>query len=455
MAVQITNYQCPACTGPLRFDGDKGKLVCDFCEAAYEIAEIERLFASKENAAAAQLAAEEKAATARASGGGEPTYEASLAGSAFSAEEAARLRAWNCPSCGAELICDETTAATSCPYCGNPTVVPGQLRGASRPDSVIPFRLDKTAAKLALKKYYRGKLLLPKSFADDNHIEEIKGVYVPFWLYDYRSEGQARYEGTTETKSTVGDTRITTIDHYEIERQGNAIFEKIPVDASTKMPDGHMDAIEPFDYADLKPFSTAYLPGFLADKYDVDASAGAQRAESRVRASTEDALRGTVGGYSSVHTEYVNVQLSPGPVSSAMMPVWMLASRWKGKNFLFAMNGQSGKLVGDLPMDLGKMFIWFGSVALGLAAILAVFLFDVSDSGISIAKILVTALVPLLMAGLTCLLLRMQLKTARKQRAAASYMPQGGFQITWRNDRFLRREERREAIQRKDAGEKK
>ena len=163
MATQLTNYQCPACTGPLHFDGASGKLVCDFCGSSYDTAEIEALYAEKE--AAAETAAQNK--------------QAPPPDSVWSENEAAGLRSYSCPSCGAELICDETTAATSCPYCGNPTVIAGQFGGMQRPELVLPFVLDKNAAKAALKKYYRGKRFLPNAFSSQNHIEEIKGVYVP------------------------------------------------------------------------------------------------------------------------------------------------------------------------------------------------------------------------------------------------------------------------------------
>lgn len=170
MPAQVTNYQCPGCTGPLHFVGASGKLECDYCGASYDVAEIEALYAEKEEkAAAAQQAAEEKAAKQKetsADGGDWDT-------SGFSddwGEEADGMKAYICPSCGAELLCDESTAATSCPYCGNPTVVPGQFSGELRPDYIIPFRLSKEDAVKALKAHYKGKILLPGSFTKENHV---------------------------------------------------------------------------------------------------------------------------------------------------------------------------------------------------------------------------------------------------------------------------------------------
>ena len=110
-------------------------------------------------------------------------------------DDADAMRAYSCPSCGAELICDETTAATSCPYCGNPTVVPGKFAGALKPEYVLPFKLAKEDAVKALKAHYKGKPFLPKAFSAENHVQEIKGVYVPFWMFDGEAEGWSQLQG--------------------------------------------------------------------------------------------------------------------------------------------------------------------------------------------------------------------------------------------------------------------
>ena len=178
MASQVTNYKCPACTGPLHFVGASGKLECDFCGSKYDIADIEKLYAEKE---AAAVEASEKA-EAKAEANRKKLADMEAEGwdtSGLTSDwgaEADGMKAYNCPSCGAELICDASTAATSCPYCGNPTVVPGQFSGTLKPDFIIPFKLSKEDAVAALKNHYKGKPLLPKAFTNGNHIEEIQGV---------------------------------------------------------------------------------------------------------------------------------------------------------------------------------------------------------------------------------------------------------------------------------------
>ena len=383
MPTQVTNYQCPACTGPLHYSAKSGKLECDYCGSSFAVAEIEALYARKEaEAAAAKQAADAKAEAAQAAkaeaaeaaaASGDGGWDTSDLHSDWGAEADA-LRAYNCPSCGAELICDESTAATSCPYCGNPTVVPGQFSGALRPDYILPFRLTKDDAVQALRAHYKGKPFLPRSFTAGNHIEEIQGVYVPFWLFDGGAEGEASYKASNTNVYETGDYEITETRHYDVFRAGSLAFEKIPVDASSKMPDDHMDSIEPFDYAQLQPFSTAYLPGYLADKYDVTVGDSRDRADKRCRETLAQALRDTVTGYGACVTDHEDISLRRGKVHYALLPVWMLSTKWRGQDFLFAMNGQTGKLVGDLPTDRGRFWGMFAAIAAPLTVALTAIL---------------------------------------------------------------------------------
>ena len=376
MAIQITNYQCPACTGPLHFVGESGRLECDYCGSSFDVTEIEALYAEKEQKAAE---ATEAAEAAKATEATENTVDASTVKDDSEWDDSGLnedwgadregMRAYSCPSCGAELICDETTAATSCPYCNNPTVVPGQFSGVLKPDYVLPFKLNKEDAIKALKKHYRKKILLPSTFSKANHLEEIKGVYVPFWMYDGEASGSVRFHATTVHKYTSGDYEITETSHYDVRRAGSIAFEKIPVDASSKMPDDYMDSIEPYDYTELKPFSTAYLPGFMADKYDVSVEDSRERADTRCAGSLVDALENTVSGYSSCNETGRDIHLKRGKVHYALLPVWILNTRWEGKDFLFAMNGQTGKLVGNLPVSTKRVIGLFAAIAAPLIAI--------------------------------------------------------------------------------------
>ena len=370
MSTQITNYQCPACTGPLHFNPEIGKLSCDFCGSSFEPAEIEVLYAQKDaQAAENKVAADQKRKDSKATGAGD---EWDLSGLNDNwGEDADGMRVYNCPSCCAELICEETTAVTSCPYCGNPSVIPGQFSGTLKPDLVIPFKVTKQAAMQALKEHYKGRPFLPSAFKNENHIEEIKGVYVPFWLFNGEAECTATYDCGRSHTYRSGSYDVLHTDHFEVMRQGTVSFQRIPVDGSTKMPDDYMDSIEPFDYDELKPFSTAYMPGYMADKYDISAEACSARADRRAEATAAECLRGSVMTYSSVLERHKDIKLHRGDVKYALLPVWLLSTRWNGTNWLFAMNGQTGKFVGKLPVDRKKKWGIFAGIYAAAALVTA------------------------------------------------------------------------------------
>ena len=385
MATVINTCQCPACTGPLHFGAGSGKLECEYCGSSYEVAEVEAFYARKAAAAAPKptcpacnaevfFQPEDKEATCP-SCGAEFEVEALLAlaarkaetrqdsmtwdpqaGGAWDEGETDGLRVYSCKQCGGEIVADETTGATHCPYCSNPVVLTGHFAGSLKPDLVIPFQVDKKAAIAALNNHYKGKRLLPKGFKDQNHIEEVKGLYVPVWLFDADADAQVEYEATKVHTWSDSDYDYTETRHYAVLRGGTLGFADVPVDGSTKMDDTLMESIEPFDISGAVPFQAAYLPGYLADKYDVDADASIGRANERIKQSTEDAFRSTVIGYASVTTVDSNVRLENGRAKYALFPVWILNTQWNGQKFTFAINGQTGKIAGDLPMD--KASFW-------------------------------------------------------------------------------------------------
>jgi len=290
------------------------------------------------------------------------------AGTQWQEGETDGMRVYTCSSCGGEIVGDENTGATECPFCGNPVVMTGQFSGSLRPDLVIPFKLDKKAAIEALKKHYFGKKLLPKVFQDENRIKEVKGIYVPFWLFGADADGYVRYKATRIRSWSDSNYRYTETSYYTVVRAGEIGFENVPVDGSTKIDDALMESIEPFDISEAVDYNSAYLAGFFADKYDVDAESSIERANERIKQTTRDAFADTVHGYTTVTPVSTNISLSGGKAKYALYPVWMLTTQWNGKTYTFAMNAQTGKIVGDLPMDKSLYRKWLFGVAGAVSA---------------------------------------------------------------------------------------
>ena len=352
----LQEFKCPCCDGGIEFNTRSQKMQCPYCSNEFDI-ETLTAYQDELNAACED----------------EMNWDAA-AGQTWTEDEVTGLRTYACEVCGGEIVGDANLGATQCPFCGNPVVMKGQFAGDLKPDLVIPFKLDKQAAKEALKKHYNGKRLMPKVFKEENRIEEIKGIYVPFWLFEADADANIRYRATRVRSWSDSNYYYTETRHYSVTRGGNLGFDWVPVDGSTKMDDALMESIEPFDTSAAVDFQTAYLSGFLADRYDVSAEQSVERANRRVRNTTEEAFASTVVGYTTVTPVSTNIRLHNGKAKYALYPVWLLNTTWSGEKFTFAMNGQTGKMVGDLPLDKAAYTKWL----LGLTGIIGAAIFGLS-----------------------------------------------------------------------------
>ena len=348
MADTSVNYKCPGCSAPLNYTpGGGDRIKCEYCESEYSVEELEAFYAEQEaSAAEAQDKINKKVEKKEA--------EMQASGEQWGAEEIAMLKAMVCSSCGAEIVCDNNTVATECVYCGNTVMVPERYENQLRPDKVIPFLKTKEDAKKAFAEFHQGKWLLPDNFASQARVEAIQGMYVPYWLFDETVEADGEFSATKSRYYTDGDYDVTETDHYKVLRSGTMSFHNVPVDGSVKMDDTWMESIEPFDYSKMVPFTTTYLAGYLADKYDVESEKALPKAEMRIRESAEGVLQDTVTGYDSCSTSELSVYRTACTTQYAMAPVWILTTRYQDKPYTFVMNGQTGKLVGRLPVDEGK-----------------------------------------------------------------------------------------------------
>ena len=326
----IIEYKCPNCGAKLEFDSDSQQMKCPYCDSVFAtesfVQQEEQLFHS------------------------DADFECSSSGSEWQSGEST-YNLYHCDSCGAEIIADETTAAMHCPYCDSPVILTGRLAGELKPDVIIPFKLDKKAAKAALENHLKGKKLLPKVFTSQNHLDEVKGVYVPFWLFDTTCEVEASYRMKRSRTWTDSRFQYTETEDFTADRSGRMDFTNVPVDGASNMPDELMESLEVFDCSDAVEFKPAYLSGFYANRYDVSMDDCKIRAKERIFKSANSALRDSVSGYESVVQTGGSGRLVNTRVRYALFPVWILNTTWNDTRYTFAMNGQTGKFVGNLPID--------------------------------------------------------------------------------------------------------
>lgn len=325
--MDVLDHECPSCGANIPFNPNTQRWDCKYCGASYTLEDFEK-------------------------------YDNEIKkGNEKKENIDVDMDEYTCPNCGAKVVTDTNTSATSCVYCGSTTILKNRLQGEFRPSKVIPFSQSKEKAVAEFYKFSKKKWFAPKEFCRIENIQKVEGVYIPFWLYNCDSNGRIVADAKRVTSWTTGDYRYTKTDYYNCIREGNMEFEGVPVDGSTKFADDIMDSIEPYNYENMKEFNPSYLSGFLAEKYDVEKDDAYSRAKMRVKNTTLEELKNDISGYNFVNVINSDVNIEKTKDEYVLMPVWMLNIKYKDKMHTFAMNGQTGKMVGDVPISAKKLII--------------------------------------------------------------------------------------------------
>ena len=329
------SYKCPNCGGGLVFDPGSGQYQCEYCLSEFSQQRLEEMTPKTEEAKSAML--------------------------------------YHCPSCGAEIVTDETTAATFCFYCHNPVVLSGRLEGQYHPDYVLPFAVDREKAVEIFKDWVKKKRYVPKAFFSEEQIEKMTGVYFPYWLYSCKVDGKLDAEGVKLRTWVAGNLRYTETQKYEIRRDGHMNINQVPRNALKKADRLLVEGVLPFNMKELRPFSMGYLSGFMAEKRDMEQQEFAPEITREVESFAVSGLQNSVSGYQSMTVQNKSADIRDEKWQYALMPVWTLTYKdHKGNICYFACNGQTGKICGKLPVDMGRLLILFAEVFLPMLAVLLV-----------------------------------------------------------------------------------
>lgn len=341
----VIHYKCPNCGSDMAFDAESGALSCGNCGRQDNIEDFSDEFIE----------------------------------TVFEEDEA---KEYHCNNCGANIVTDADTTATSCSFCGAAVVLADRVSGILAPSLVIPFTISKRQAEEAFIKWCRKGLLTPRGFMSASRIKKITGIYVPFWLYDLKNEAKIHAIGTRVRTYTRGEYIYTETKYYDVYRDLRIDFSRVPVDASEKMDDVLMDKLEPYHYSDLKDFKTPYLAGYIAEKYNYDAKELFPRVKEKMNKPLDDFIRSTVSGYTSVRYKNKNITTKSRKSLYTMLPVWMVYYDYEQSEHIFAMNGQTGKVVGKPPLSKGKIAAWFGGIAGGSFLLMKIISYIVTGGGI-------------------------------------------------------------------------
>ena len=339
----IISYKCPNCGGPLKFNPQKQRYTCEYCLSEF----AQEGFKDTEEKAQEEKTQEEK------------TQEDKK-----ESEVQSETLLYTCPSCGAELVTDSTTAASFCYYCHNPVILSGRLSGEFHPDYVIPFSYDKKEATGIFRDWLKKKRYIPKAFYSEDQIEKITGVYFPYLLYSCTTQGSLEARAERIRVWVSGDRRYTETETYEVNRSGTMPVKFVPRNALKKANRKLVEGVLPFDTDKLEPFTMGYLSGFVAERRDMEKQEFTDEVKSEIRNFAADTMRNSISSYDHVRVENQNIKLENETWEYALLPVWTLTYNDESKNriYYFTINGQTGKVCGEIPVDKGKLMLLFAKV---------------------------------------------------------------------------------------------
>ncbi|WP_438349836.1 TFIIB-type zinc ribbon-containing protein [Paenibacillus sp. FA6] len=324
--MSVIEYKCPNCGSGMVFDSKTGMLSCHSCGREDNIEQLP-----------------------------DP-----MSPNVFSENE---VMEYHCNSCGAVIMTEAETAATVCSFCGSAVVIGDRLSGTLAPAMVIPFSISKEEAMNAFRKWCKNGRLTPNDFMTADRIEGITGLYVPFWLYELHNKVEVHGHGTKVRTYRKGDYQITETQHFDVYRKIRLNYVKVPIDAAEKMNDELMDKLEPFPYGKLKEFKTPYLAGYIAEKYSYDDKELFPRAKEKIKEYINSYIQSATSGYTTMSFTNKQIDTRVKQADYVLLPVWMVHYDYNKSKYTFAMNGQTGKIVGKPPISKAKVTVWFASIS--------------------------------------------------------------------------------------------
>ena len=325
----VLDNDCPTCGASLKYNPTTQSWLCEFCRVNYTLDELKthKNASSEEN-------------------------------NKDVIQDKDNLTIYKCSNCGAEIVADETTSATFCVYCRSTAILKSKLSGEFKPDYIIPFKIDKKKPEVEYSKLSKGRIFTPKYFTNPTNIEKIRGVYIPFWLYDINVSGSMDFSAKIIRSWSTGNTNYTETSTYDVFRTASMDFSKVPVDGSTRFNNDIMNSIEPFNYSEMKEYNHAYLSGFLAERYNVSSDEAYKDAHLRSLTSGRNTITSTLSRYTSKTVKRDTLAANMTDKKYVLLPVWMVNVKYGNKPYIFAMNGQTGKFIGDIPIDKKKVFLF-------------------------------------------------------------------------------------------------
>ncbi len=331
------NYKCPGCGAPITFNPKTGGFKCEYCFNQYTEEELTQYLQQQE-------------------------AKKTAAGVQTEAADGGTVKQYICQNCGAEVVAGDTSSASFCYYCHSPVVLGDRLKDEFKPDKIIPFKIDKKDAVLKFKEWTRGKKYVPSDFTSASTQDKITGMYLPYWQADITANIDYHAVGLSVSSWNTGDTEYTKTDKYKIDRSGTVDINNLQELAFTKIDKNLIDGISPYNEDEQKDFSTGYLAGFFSEQYNIKKEDVLPVLTEKAKQNTLDVIQNSAD-YSTIENEENNSTYSVKECRYVLLPSWILTYLYKGKTYIFAVNGQTGKSFGELPIDKTKLALASGIIA--------------------------------------------------------------------------------------------
>jgi DNA-directed RNA polymerase subunit RPC12/RpoP len=336
--METIQYKCPNCAANLEFQAATQDFGCKFCDSTFTSEQIKEIYPEKEEHVLDEVDPPKTA---------EQIEQEAIFG------ECNAL--YSCPSCGASVVTDSNTSATKCVYCLSPVILTGRLSGEYKPSKLIPFQVTKEQAEGKFAEYCKKRWFLPSDFRSGAHLHEMTAIYVPYWISDCTTAGAITALCKRVRSWIAGEYKYTETKEYIAVRDGNMSFNGIPHNASTRTEDVLMECIEPFGYDATADFKMSFLSGYIAEKYDVTQEQVYPRVRERAVNASTNVMRQSITGYNSVNITTNSIDIRCNKWNHFLLPIWLLSYKYNDTFYHFAINGQTGKFAGDLPIAKGKV----------------------------------------------------------------------------------------------------
>lgn len=330
-------HTCKSCSGNMTFDVATKKLICGSCGSKESVSIVRK----------GKHASEYPIETVE------------------EGEKLEKSTVIKCPSCGGETILNGYETSTECEYCGDAHTVLHTEMGIVKPETMIPFKVTKDVAVQAYKKWMRFLWLAPFGMKKKARKGELTGLFSPFWDYDFTADIEYRgKQGEVRTRRTKNGT--TT------EVRWHNVSGRVMVDVDDAFTSGSrkyykvLKPIKYYDFNELVAYNPSLLAGFHSEKYSIDVYDGLELVKRKLKPSFEKEVCYDIGGdrqkVTAMNIDYKNVKYR-----HTLLPVWVSSYSFRNKVYEFAVNGQTGKVVGKSPVSLLKvvLLILLGSAIIG------------------------------------------------------------------------------------------